>query len=70
MKEYALRVGQDYIEIYSPIIRFNALRAILALVPIKRIEIQQTDVRGAYLNDISEETIYTMQPDEREEGIE
>jgi len=39
------------------------IRAILALVPIKGLKIQQMDVKGAYLNGILKEKVYMRQPE-------
>jgi len=46
----------------------ETIRAILALVPIKGLKIQQMDVKGAYLNGILKEKVYMHQPDEYEDG--
>jgi hypothetical protein len=70
VKGCAQRFGQDYMETYSPVIRLDTLRAILALVPIKKLIIQQMDVKGAYLNGILEEVVYMKQPEGREDGTE
>jgi hypothetical protein len=50
--------GQDYMETYSPVVRMDPLRVILALVPEKKLKVQQMDVKGAYLNGILQETIH------------
>ena len=58
---YSQQPGQDYNETYSPIVRVDTLRAILALVPMKRLKVQQMDIKGAYLNGILKENIYMEQ---------
>ena len=65
---YSQRPGQDYNETYSPVVRMDTLRAILALVPIKRLKIQQMDIKGAYLNGILKENIYMEQPEGSDDG--
>ena len=65
---YSQRPGQDYNETYSPVVRVDTLRAILALVPIKRLKIQQMDIKGAYLNGILKENIYMEQPEGSDDG--
>jgi len=41
----------------------ETVRAILALVPIKGLKIQQMDIKGAYLNGILKEKVYMCQPE-------
>jgi hypothetical protein len=57
------RPGHDYLETFSPVVRMETIRAILALVPEKRLKIQQMDVKGAYLNGILKEKVYMQQPE-------
>jgi hypothetical protein len=45
-------------EMYSPVIRMDLLHAILALVPMKKLKLQQMDVKGAYLIGILKEIIF------------
>jgi len=60
--------GYDYLEMYSPVVRMDTLCMILALVPLKNLQLQQIDVKGAYLNGILQETIYMCQPEGCEDG--
>ena len=62
------RPGYDYVETFSPVVRMETIRAILALVPIKGLKIQQMDVKGAYLNGILKEKVYMRQPEGYEDG--
>ena len=55
--------GIDFTETYSPTIRFTSIRFILALALQHDLELQQIDVKGAYLNRRLDETIYMCQPD-------
>ena len=48
----------------------DAIRAILALVPIKGLKIQQLDIKGAYLNGILKEKVYMRQPKGYEDGTD
>jgi hypothetical protein len=50
--------------------RMDTLRAILALVPKFKLMVQQMDVKGTYLNGILQETIYMLQPDGHEDGMD
>ena len=49
-------------------IQLDALRLILALATIFGWDMQQMDIKGAYLNGELEETIYMMQPPGYEDG--
>jgi len=46
----------------------DSLHAILALVPIKKLKIQQLNIKGAYLNGILKEAVYMKQPEGFEDG--
>src|SRR5882762_489233 len=62
------RPGYDYLETFSPVVRMETIRAILSLVPSKKLKIQQMDVKGAYLNGILKEKIYMRQPEGYDDG--
>ena len=68
VKGCAQRPGYDYIETFSPVVRMETIQAILALVPIKGLKIQQMDVKGAYLNGKLKEKVYMCQPEGYEDG--
>ena len=50
--------GMDYNETFSPVVCLETICAILALAVVKDWEIQQMDVKGAYLNGTLKEDIY------------
>jgi hypothetical protein len=64
------RLGHDYIETFSPVVRLDTLRAILSLVPRYKLKVQQMDIKGAYLNGILQETVYMKQPEGCEDGTD
>ena len=68
VKGCAQHPGFDYMETFSPVVRMDTLRAILALVPIKGLKMQQMDMKGAYLNGTLQEMIYMRQPEGCEDG--
>jgi len=68
VKGCAQRPGYDYVEPFSPVVRMETIRAILALVPIKGLKIQQMDVKEAYLDGILKEKVYMRQPEGYEDG--
>ena len=57
-KGCAQRPGYDYMETFSPVVRMDTLRAVLALISENGLKMQQMDVKGAYLNGTLQETIY------------
>src|SRR5712675_3043182 len=54
--------GIDYDETFSPVTRFELLRLVLALAALEDWEIQQMDVKSAFLNGVLDEEIYMEQP--------
>ena len=60
--------GMDYNQTFAPIVRLETIRAILALAIENDWEIQQMDVKGAYLNSDLKEEIYMNQPEGFDDG--
>ncbi|GBE80375.1 hypothetical protein SCP_0300900 [Sparassis crispa] len=61
-KGYSQIPRMDYTETYSPVVCLETIRAILGLAAILNWDIQQMNVKGAYLNGILKEEIYMRQP--------
>ena len=53
---------------FAPVIRLDALRVILALAAIHGWDMQQLDIKGAYLNGLLKEIIFMIQPPGYEDG--
>ena len=70
VKGFTQRPGYDYAETFSPVVRMDTLRAILALVPKKKLKVQQMDVKGAYLNGVLKEKLHMKQPEGFEDGTD
>ena len=58
----------DYYDITSPIVKFNSLHVLLAIVNTLDWEIEMMDVKGGYLHSMLEEEIYMHQPDRFDDG--
>ena len=63
---FSQEFGVDYRETFAPVIRLDALRLILAVAVIKGWDMQQLDIKSAYLHGKLEETIFILQPPEFE----
>jgi hypothetical protein len=61
-------LGFNYLETYSPVVRFDTLCTVLALILAKNLKVQQMDVKGTYLNSLLEEMVYMKQPEGYEDG--
>jgi len=65
---FTQRPGLDYDETFSPVVHFETIRALLAMVAGKKLKVRQLDVKGAYLNGILTQPIYMEQPISFEDG--
>lgn len=54
--------GIDYLETFSPVVKFSTIRLVFALAATRGWLIQQIDINNAFLNGDLEETIYMTQP--------
>src|SRR6202453_3692744 len=61
-KGCAQRPGQDYTETFSPVVRLETVRAIIAMSVSTGLHMRQMDVKGAYLNGTLKEKVYMRQP--------
>lgn len=59
---FSQKEGIDYDEVFAPVVRFNTVRAILALAAQYDLEVDQLDVKTAYLNGYIDKEIYMKQP--------
>jgi len=55
--------GVDFNETFSPVARFDTIRAVLSVAASEYLELTQFDVKTAFLNGFLEEEIYTDQPE-------
>ena len=61
-KGYSQISGVDYDEVFSPVVKYNSIRTLLALVNQHNLELHQMDVKTAYLNGNLEEELFMKQP--------
>ena len=62
-RDFNQREGVDYNEIFSPVVRHTCIRVLLAIVTYQNLELEQLDVKTAFLHGELEEEIYMTQPD-------
>lgn len=55
--------GVDYNETFAPVAKFNSIRVILSIAASNDLDIQQMDVKTAFLYGVLEEEIYMRQPE-------
>jgi len=67
-KGYSQIPGLDFLDIFSPVVCLETIRVLLALATVEDWEIQQMDVKGAYLNGNLKEEIFMMQPEGYSDG--
>jgi transposase InsO family protein len=61
-KGFTQRYGIDYLETYAPVVKLSSLRILLALAAARNYEIDQTDIKTAYLLGTLDEEIYMEIP--------
>jgi len=65
---YSQQTGMDYNDTFSSVVRLEMIQTLLALAVAEDWEIQQMDVKGAYLNGMIKEQIYMKQPEGYDDG--
>ena len=60
---FSQKYGLDYDETFSPVVRFEFLRTIIALAVNNGMKLHQMDVTTAFLNGELEEEVYMKQPE-------
>lgn len=65
-KGFSQKAGIDYEEVFSPVVRYESIRVLLALAAHEDLEIEQFDIKTAFLYGDLDDEIYMSVP----EGIE
>ncbi|PKI56092.1 hypothetical protein CRG98_023524 [Punica granatum] len=63
VKGFNQKKGVDFEEIFSPVVKMSSIRVVLALAASLNLEIEQLDVKTAFLHGDLEEEIYMEQPE-------
>lgn len=62
-KGFTQKEGIDFNEVFSPVVKHTSIRILLSMVNQFDMELQQLDVKTAFLNGDLEETIFMAQPE-------
>ena len=62
-KGFSQREGIDFNEVYSPIVMHSSIHVLLTMVALFDLELEQLDVKTAFLHGELEEQIYMQQPE-------
>lgn len=63
VKGFGQKRGIDFDEIFSPVVKMSSIRVILGLVASLDLELEQMDVKTAFLHGDLDEEIYMVQPE-------
>ena len=63
VKGYAQKHGIDYDEVFSPVVRLEYIRILIAIAAQENWELHHLDVKIAFLNGEIKEDIYITQPE-------
>ena len=62
-KGYSQILEVDFIDVFSLVVKHNSIRALLGIVAMHDLELEQLDVKTAFLHEEHEEDIYMQQPE-------
>lgn len=62
-KGFSQKEGIDYNEIFSPVVKHTSIRLLLSIVASQDMELEQLDVKTAFLHGDLEEVIFMQQPE-------
>lgn len=59
---YSQKFGEDYNEVFAPVVKQTVLRCFLAVATLKKMEVLHIDVKNAFLNGELLDDVYMKQP--------
>ncbi|KAG8490975.1 hypothetical protein CXB51_014094 [Gossypium anomalum] len=62
-KGYSQIPGVDFTDVFSPVVKHSSIQALLGIVAMHDLELEQLDVKTAFLHGELEEDIYMQQPE-------
>ncbi|KAG8471605.1 hypothetical protein CXB51_036639 [Gossypium anomalum] len=62
-KGYSQVPGVDFTDVFSPVVKHSSIRVLLGIVAMHDLELEQLDVKTAFLHGELEEEIYMQQPE-------
>ena len=62
IKGYKQTEDLDCFDTYSPVMRINSIRMVLAISALRNLEVHQMDVKTPFLNGYLDEEVYMEQP--------
>lgn len=68
IKGCSQKYGIDYHETFSPVVRYESIRAIFAVAAVEKLILRQFDIKTAFLYGELQEEIYMIQPPGFEDG--
>jgi hypothetical protein len=68
VRGFSQREGIHYTETFSPVARFDTIRALLSIAADEKLELSQFDVKTAFLHGFIDEEIYMEQPEGCNDG--
>ena len=63
VKGFSQKKGVDFEEIFSPVVKMSSIRVVLSIAASQNLEVEQMDVKTAFLHGDLEEEIYMEQPE-------
>ena len=57
-KGFSQKPGDDFDEIYSPVVRYDSIRLLLTIAKIENLEMRKFDIKTAFMNGKVKEELY------------